>query len=322
MKLDEILGQERAIRQLGHALGQNRLAHALVFAGPPGTGKRTTALALARAELCSNEPGKGCDFCEDCHLVEAGTHPDLLIEDMEKAREERATASQLSIGQVRRLRSSLALAAVRGRRKIAIVEPAEKLGTDAQNALLKTLEEPPSGSTLILVSANPDALLPTIRSRCQTLLFAPLSEEIVTTLLSRRGVEGAESIAGLAEGSLDRAEQLAGEETRERYEELRGRLDSLAATSIPDLLDFAENLAGGKGDERRRRMAVDSAILLDWARGGMLDAVDSRDSDGISNALARLRRIHGTTRDLDHYANARLSWESLLLDLRRMAGGA
>lgn len=321
MKLDDVQGQERAITQLRHALAQQRLAHALIFAGPPGIGKRTTALALAQALLCGDEPGRGCDFCEDCHLVEAGTHPDLLVEDMDKAREERATASQLSITQVRRLRSSLALQAIRGKRKIAILEPAEKLGVDAQNALLKTLEEPPAGSTLVLVCANPSALLPTIRSRCQTLLFAPLPVAALEQLLERQGVEGAAELAALADGSLERAGQLAGEETRERYEELRAQFDSLAETSIPDLLDLAENLSGGKGDERRRRMAVDSAILLDWARGRMLDSVQGGDPDGARSALARLRRIHGTTRDLEHYANARLSWESLLLDLRRMAGG-
>ena len=322
MKLDEVLGQERAISQLGHALEQERLAHAMIFAGPPGTGKRTTALALARALLCPDAPGRGCDFCEDCHLLEAGTHPDLLVEDMEKAREERSTASQLSITQVRRLRSSLALQAVRGKRKVAIVEPAEKLGADAQNALLKTLEEPPSGSTLILVCSNPSALLPTIRSRCQTLLFAPLGEEVLEKLLDREGIESPAQVAALADGSLERARQLTGEETRERYDELRAHFDALAQTSIPDLLDLAENLSGGKGDERRRRMAVDTAILLDWARGRMFESVEGGDPDAVRSALARLRRIHGTTRDLEHYANARLSWESLLLDLRRMAGGA
>ncbi|MEO2168304.1 MAG: DNA polymerase III subunit delta' [bacterium] len=319
MKLQEILGQDRAREHLLGALRRDRLAHALIFSGPGGVGKRTMALALARALFCTTAPGEGCDFCEDCHLVEAGTHPDLQIEDMDRAREERATTRQLSITQMRRLRSSLSLRGIRSRRKVAIVEPAEKLTANAQNALLKTLEEPPAACTIVLVTTNADALLSTIRSRCQRVLFAPLLATTIEELLVRRGAEGgqAAAIAALAGGSLDQADRLASDETRSRADELRGRLDQLPSLSIPDLLDFAAELARGKGDERRERMALDSTIFLDWARGHMVQAAKSGEAETIRSALGRLRRIHGTTRDLERYANAQLSWESLLLDLQR-----
>ena len=108
MKLSEILGQPRATTHLQNALEQDRLAHGLIFSGPAGVGKKTTALALARALFCTAEIPDGtggCEQCEDCHLIEAGTHPNLLIQDMARAREEKSTASQISIAQIRRLRS-------------------------------------------------------------------------------------------------------------------------------------------------------------------------------------------------------------------------
>ncbi|MFP6664333.1 MAG: DNA polymerase III subunit delta' [Deltaproteobacteria bacterium] len=322
MKLQEILGQDRAREQLLLALRRDRLAHALIFSGPGGVGKRTMALALARALFCTTAPGEGCDFCDDCHLIDAGTHPDLQIEDMERAREERATTRQLSIAQMRRLRSGLALRGMRSRRKVAIIEPAEKLTADAQNALLKTLEEPPAACTILLVTTNADALLATIRSRCQRVLFAPLPAATIEELLVRRGTpsDQAAAVAALAGGSLDEADRLASEETRTRREELHDRLDDLHSLPIPDLLDFAAALGRGKGDERRQRMALDSTIFLQWARGRMLEATESGDSETIRRALGRLRRIHGTTRDLERYANAQLSWESLLLDLQGREG--
>ena len=134
MRLDDVVGQDRAVDLLRRSLAGNRLAHAYVFSGPPGVGKRTTALALARACLCEREPGSGCGSCRECRLVEAGSHPDLFIEDLERAQAERAGASQVSIEQVRRVRGHLGLRPVRGPRKIGIVDDAERMTVDAQNA--------------------------------------------------------------------------------------------------------------------------------------------------------------------------------------------
>ena len=322
MKLAEILGQERATTHLRQSMQQDRLAHGLIFSGPLGVGKRSTALALARALFCTQNPNEGCDGCEDCHLVEAGTHPNLLIQDMARAREEKSTASQISIAQIRRLRSDLALQGVRGRRKVAILEPAEKLTADAQNALLKTLEEPPAGCVLILVSNNADALLPTIRSRCQRVLFSPLTPSDIANILERRGSSTAEaqSIAAMAGGSLQEAERLSSEESQEQSLHIRSRLDELPGLPLTDVLDFAAELASGKGEERRDRMTLQGTIFLDWARSRMKEAADVGDPERTRASLQILKRIHGTTRDLNHYANAQLTWESLLLDLRQMRG--
>src|SRR5262249_148273 len=135
--LTDVRGQERATALLLRALANGRLAHAYLFAGPAGCGRRTTALALARACMCAVAPGEGCGRCAEGHVVGALSHPDLFIEDLERARLEKPTATSLSIEQVRRACSHLALRPVRATRKIAIVEPAERLTGEAQNALLK-----------------------------------------------------------------------------------------------------------------------------------------------------------------------------------------
>ena len=324
MRLDDVVGQDRAVDLLRRSLAGNRLAHAYVFSGPPGVGKRTTALALARACLCEREPGSGCGSCRECRLVEAGSHPDLFIEDLERAQAERAGASQVSIEQVRRVRGHLGLRPVRGPRKIGIVDDAERMTVDAQNALLKTLEEPPGCTTLVLVATNAAVLLPTIRSRCQQIRFAPLDESCVERLLVAEGVSEADArtAAVLAEGSLERARELASGDLAERCRDLQSRLDDLPRTSIPEVLDLAAELTPARG--ARAEQAILVTTVLDWCRRRMRAAVaessaaaDPEARERLRGAVRPLERAYATSRDRARYANAHLSWDCLLLDLRR-----
>ncbi|MFM7736779.1 MAG: DNA polymerase III subunit delta' [Alphaproteobacteria bacterium] len=323
MTLDGILGQERAVDLLRRSIAGGRLAHAYVFTGPPGGGKRATALALATACLCSAKPGEGCGSCPECRLVEATSHPDLFLEDLARAQAERATASQVSIEQVRRVRGHLAMRPVRGSRKIAIVDDAERMTADAQNAMLKTLEEPPGRATLVLVATNAAALLPTIRSRCQQVRFAPLEEEAIERLLVAGGTDPADArtAAPLAEGSLARARDLASGELAERCRDLRDRLDRLHATPVAEVLDLASEMTGSRGARAEQSALV--ATVLDWCRGRVREAVAASAGEGagareaVRHAVRQLERAYATSRDLDRHANAHLSWDVLLLDLRR-----
>lgn len=329
MTLDEIQGQDRVLGLLRRALSRDRLAHAFVFAGPAGVGKRTTAFALARAILCPEAPGRGCGACIDCRLIAAGSHPDVFLEDLATAQAERATASVISIEQVRRVCASLAMRPVRGTHKVGIVDQAERLTDEAQNALLKTLEEPRGSATLILVTSNLDVLLPTIRSRCQRLSFAPLADEMVTELLVKEGVAAdvARRAAVLAGGSLDRARELSSGDGWARCEDLRERLERLDRLTIPERLDLAAELSP-RGERNRALQALTTATVLELFRERMLAAARSAAStpvpdDGdehdrlaaVREARRRLARVYASVRDLERNANANLAWDRLLLEL-------
>jgi len=194
-----ILGQDRARTALLRAVGSGHLHHAWIFHGPSGVGKCTTALELARIVLDpSIRPGELTEFraprtTETARLVDAGTHPDLCVVRKERA-EESSLASlrgrkQTNIpvdllrelmlgGEVdgRRLDPPVARSAYRGHGKVFVIDEAELLDEVGQNALLKTLEEPPPGTYIILVTTREDRLLPTIRSRCQRVPFGPLDD--------------------------------------------------------------------------------------------------------------------------------------------------
>jgi len=325
--LDQIQGQDRAIALLRRAMAADRLAHAFVFAGPAGVGKRATAMALARAVLCPEAPGTGCGTCIDCRLVSAGSHPDVFVEDLAAAQAERATATVVSIEQVRRAAAALAMRPIRGQRKVGIVDQAERMTAEAQNALLKTLEEPRGAATLVLVASNLDALLPTIRSRCQRLMFAPLPDTLVADLLAREGIDPALAAraAAVATGSLDRARDLASSEGFARCEEIRAKLERVDRLGVPERLDLAAELSP-RGERNRGQQALTSATVLELFRDRMLAAARAADpagpDDDLHERLAAVRRAHrqlshvyATVRDLERNANAHLAWDKLLLAL-------
>ena len=262
--------------------------------------------------------------------MEAGNHPDLFVEDLARAREEKATATKLSIEQMRRVRSQLSMRAVRGAKKVGLIDQAELLTTDAQNALLKTLEEPPGETTLVLITTNADALLKTIRSRCQCLAFAPLDRELLCELLTEQATDPAtaESAAALAEGSLDRARVLAEEGGLEYTAELRAKLAALPKARLPQVLDLAAELAAPRGEKGQAQQQLNRATVLDWCRDRLLEAAaatepatgDASDVherlDGVRSALRRLDRAYAISREFERNANAHLAWDRLLLDLR------
>ena len=243
--MDHVLGQPHAIDLLDRQLSTGRRHHALIFHGPVGVGKFTAALAYARILLCHQaQPDltgrvTACGACESCRLLRAISddddtpsdehddtfglttgHPDLHVVRKELARysDDRAVRDRkLTRIPVEVLRAALIepayLAAKLGHGKVFIVDEAELLNPAGQNALLKTLEEPPAGTTLILVTGNEDRLLPTIRSRCMRIAFHPLPDEAVEDWCDKHApdlpADQRRALVRFAAGSLGRAEVIA-----------------------------------------------------------------------------------------------------------------
>jgi DNA polymerase-3 subunit delta' len=208
-----ILGQAQAVGVLRRALTSDRLAHAYLFEGPAGVGKATTARALMQALACERAPGEGCGTCEPCRKIDEGLHPDLvrvgLLEDKK----------DILIAQIRDVVRGCAYRPNEAPRRLVVLDPADRMNVSAANALLKTLEEPPEATHFVLVAEAPTRMPITIRSRCQRVRFAPLGAELVADQLARQhgvGAEQARFLAGLSDGSLGRAIELAGGEQAER----------------------------------------------------------------------------------------------------------
>ena len=179
MKLQEIVGHQRPLAVIRGVLERGTAAPAYLFHGPEGIGKRTTALAFSAALLCEAAGGDACGSCRSCRLVGGGGHPDFKAAAPEK--------KALKIEPVREMQQFLSLKPAWGGRKVALIEEADSMTLQAANALLKTLEEPPRGTTIILISSNPAGLPPTVLSRCQRVSFGPLRDDDVREVLRRSG---------------------------------------------------------------------------------------------------------------------------------------
>lgn len=235
----EIVGHDRVITQLRAAVAREHVAAAYLFVGPEGVGKRLTAQTLALTLLCQAAAAeRPCGQCGACGRGHSGTHPDLVcIAPLP----EKAT-HEITIDQIRAMQARLRFHAMEGGHQIALLDAADTLNDEAANAALKLLEEPPARTHLILIAAQPDRLLPTIRSRCQTLRFMPLPTAALVQQLCARGLDDAEARqrALFAEGSLGRALQFPTEIFAETVHDLQTVLMEPATARW---LDVAERWA-------------------------------------------------------------------------------
>ena len=211
-----IVGQERATALLRRALAQHRVAHAYAFLGPAGVGRRLTALAFAQALLCAEG---GCGRCPACRRVAAGQHLDCRVVAPTPPRDKPRGPAAIRIEDVRELQHWAALVPHEGPRKIFVLDDADRMTLPTAQALLKTLEEPPPRTVLVVILANPRALPPTVLSRCQQVRFRPLGEEELAGILGARGLEAAASrrLARRSRGQIGLAltADLAADDARE-----------------------------------------------------------------------------------------------------------
>ncbi|MBJ94196.1 MAG: DNA polymerase III subunit delta' [Rickettsiales bacterium] len=216
-----LIGHQRITQALKRAAENNSPHHAYLMLGPTGIGKDSVAQVFARALLCGSSGERPCDNCSCCRNTLAGSHLDLLSLAPEPP------SRNISVGQVRELQRQLAYRQAGVRFRVVMINPAGALGVDAQNKLLKTLEEPPAQTVLILCALHPGQLLPTVRSRCQKLNFGPVaSEEIEAWLVAQHDTAqpAAERAANAARGLPGRALELSDPELDEARSQRLGKL--------------------------------------------------------------------------------------------------
>lgn len=338
VKLSEVRGQKRAIGLLQSALRRGRTHHAWLFTGPEGVGKESAAIGFAQSLLCQSPvEGEACDACAACGKVERGLHPDFLrilpqalaVERGLLTREElgRAPSRDLRVEQIRQLEGALAIAPVEGERRVVLVVAAESMNLAAQNAFLKTLEEPPPGTHIVLVAEAGERLLPTIRSRCVRVPFGPLPLEFVADrLVAERGIalEEARFLAALSGGSLGRALAYSTEALEGRARIIE-ELEKLHPGDFRPLLALAETIAAGGRDEAELRLDAIALFYRDvalLASGAGESQIANRDllpmaqvaaKRGAMDAIQRYRGTGAAKEALARHAIPRLAIERFLL---------
>jgi DNA polymerase-3 subunit delta' len=344
MAWHNVEGHDAVVEKLRRALTRNRLASSFLFAGPAGIGKRTFALRFAQALLCQTRPEAAldpCGTCQSCAMALAGTHPD--IEVVSKPDDKAFLPVELFLGDLQhRGREGLChwigLKPFLGGRRIAIIDDADYFNDAGANCLLKTLEEPPPRSVLILIGTSPARQLPTIRSRCQLIRFCPLDEETVAQLLVTNNLvkDAAEAarLARFSEGSVQQAVEMADKDLwdcrRELLEHLSAEmLDSVALA--PKIAEFVD-AAGKEAPARRARFrqvvsfAADFYRRMVYVRSDLLLPADPEMNSPLESAAARfpgdaivaaecLQRCLDALEQIDRNANQGTLIEAWLDDL-------
>jgi DNA polymerase-3 subunit delta' len=296
----DIVGHDRPLTILRRALANHTLAHAYLFSGDEGIGKKTTALELAAAVNC-HEPGPngGCGTCPACRKTASRSHPDLHFIE--------ADGDEIKIDQIRQAQADLSLKPFEGAKKVLIVDGAEAMNAASSNAFLKTLEEPPGDALIVLISSMPRSLLQTIRSRCQEIGFHPLPRRALAQVLAqKRGLSESDALllAALAQGSLGRGLAMDGEKEKAERNEMTAYWEKVETMGPTEVLADAE--AFSKDRERFERLLE---IGVEWLR----DAVIYRITED-ENLL-----VHGYSSDMLRQQAARRPLQRMLADMERMS---
>lgn len=258
MAFDSVVGHDRVRALLARSIRAGRLPPALLLAGPEGVGKRTLALAAARALVCQARSGDACEECPACSRAARGLHPDVMLVEPETA--------TIKIEQVREMAREVLALPFEGRARAFVMDEAHVMTEQAQNALLKSLEEPPATSHVFLVTASPQALLPTIRSRCQTLRLGPLPPTLLEAYLKERAglsEEEAQLRAAVSGGSIGSALALDSDAYRSARNDLLALLERMETLGALERMEAAQRLAE----------ADDPALALTTLRSLLRDAL-------------------------------------------------
>ena len=249
-----IIGYQNIVTQLQSAVNSERVAGAYLFAGEQGVGKETVALYFANLILCESSDGASvpCGECRACRKIKSGNHPDLQII--------RPDGAQLKIDQIREMQQQISYQPLEGPRKVYIIANSERMNVYTANSLLKTLEEPPAASTIVLLTENVNAILPTIRSRSQILTFYPMPiDELAAALVDRFSTdkEDAHNAAILSRGIVGKAITLVEKGISDRQE-------------IPEILEATDLIAAFRLAEQFEKDLDSLDELITWYRDLLL----------------------------------------------------
>lgn len=331
-----ITGHDFQKNILLRAARDNMASHSYLFAGPDGVGKKLMAVGFAKLLNCidpANARDKGCE-CHSCRKIERGIHPDVVLVEFTGVR-------NIKVDQVRdEIEEKLYLRPFEGRFKIVIVDEAERMNHSAQNAFLKTLEEPPRDSVIILLTSRPETLLATLRSRCQTVVFNPLPEGVVAGLLADRAgmlSEDAVLYSRISGGSIGRALGFDADLMEWRRELLTG-LGAIRRNSAADISELSEILSSGASQTETERLELGFRFILLWIRDIALaglgsDSMTNTDfAESINDAalkwslgdlLAMERSVERAWYDIVRAnANTKLVLDNLFLKLSVCAGAS
>jgi DNA polymerase III subunit delta' len=309
----DLLGQPTVVSAVTHALRMQRLAHAVLFCGPDGVGREHCARGVAAALLCERSVLPfGCGGCRSCKRAWAGQHPDLVevMSEAEAQRRGRPSDGQkasrdIRVDEIRALNAVLQQRPYEGRSRVVIIVEAQMMNERAQNALLKSLEEPVPGNHIFLIIPHARSLLPTIASRSQQLAFRPLTPEVVAEILRRRQVPDAD---GRARGATSMSAALADPATG-----ATAIADGLSASTSSDALAAAEAAGKDRGEVlaaiHQSWTALGEQLRLD-AHAGQLAAIDE--------GLAKLHALAVAEERLDANVAVPLSLEAAFLSLQRV----
>ena len=286
MAFRDIVGHRRLLSLLSRAIARQSLTPSLILSGPEGVGKRLTAISIAQELNCVSADAAGaCVTCAVCRRIVRGAHPDVtLIEP--------GDTGSIKIEQVRAAIEAAVFRPFEGRRRVTIIEQADALVPAAQNALLKTLEEPLPASVFVLVTSRPDTLLPTVRSRCAHLRFGRLQlSEVATILEQTRGYSQKDALAAAAasDGSVRRALDLEADEFAEARSDAEDLLH-VAGRDPRTRLEHAKALLKGGGSPPEERAHL--SVRLE-AMGSLLRDVGLLSSGADARLIANLDRRAG-----------------------------
>jgi DNA polymerase III subunit delta' len=326
MSFAEIVGHQRQLKTLHWAMAGGRLHHAYLFLGADGVGKRLVAMSLAKAIHCVASDQDYCGQCVNCARITGGNHPDVrLIEPL-------ADKKEISIQQIRDLQRELNYRSFGGKRKVAIIDPASLMNSSAQNALLKTLEEPPADSLIVLIASNAGGLLRTLLSRCLRLFFVPLpSAQVAAFLQSKRGMKPDEAgfVAAMSMGSIGVAANIDKDEVVEKRQIWSGMLNSLKVEDYQGAINAAEALAGKRDEALEflrwaetwyRDLLVykvthrsDELVNLD----NLAQIAEQSTKSGIDRAVSTISHAQRAAAGIQRNLNRRMVLEKFLFDVVR-----